>query len=582
MHDSGQLDDDADEATALSVRAAPRMPQSSWNSDDWPYYDFANLDEGTAGDLATGFTSIGFVRAALKRRMRLWIVTAVVGLLIGLTIFSKFPASYQATASILIANGPNVAAGAPIMDDQAMAQSLPVASAALRMLGLHENAAAFTSDYTATIVTDRVLQITVKAASSDEAVRQAQALASAFLAYQRTLLDTQNSLINQTLQQQLNQAQRHVDALTSQITKLSAKRSSPEQQTELTGLRAEHTQAVSELNAFNQAITTSEATNQEANTATIKGTQLLSQAALVPQHRKKRIVEYAGAGLVGGLALGMAIVVVGGLVSDRLRRRSDVAHALGAPVRLSVGKIRPSRARRGLAIAETPEMRQVVAYLHSVVPPSSRGPASLAVIPVGDQQVPAICLVSLAISYAQKGTRVVVADLCGGAPAARLLGSSEPGVRAIAVQGAHLVVAVPTPDNLLLAGPLTTGSRTADASPQLVAACASADVLLTLAALDPSLGADHLRSWAAGAVVVVTAGQSTAVRVRSVGEMTRLSGTPLISAVLIGADKTDESLGLTRAGAAARDADVSSESDRSGRYLVTLRGTAGRERPGVR
>jgi hypothetical protein len=79
----------------------------------------------------------------------------------------------------------------------------------------------------------------------------------------------------------------------------------------------------------------------------------------------------------------------------------------------------------------------------------------------------------------------------------------------------------------------------------LAAACSAADLLLTLAVLDPSLGADHLASWARGAVVVVTAGRSSAARIRAVSEMIRLSGTSLVSGVLIGADKTDESLGLT-------------------------------------
>ena len=43
---------------------------------------------------------------------------------------------------------------------------------------------------------------------------------------------------------------------------------------------------------------------------------------------------------------------------------------------------------------------------------------------------------------------------------------------------------------------------------------------------------------------MVTAGESTAEKVLSVGEMIRLAGTRLDSAVLIGADKTDESLGV--------------------------------------
>ncbi len=45
-------------------------------------------------------------------------------------------------------------------------------------------------------------------------------------------------------------------------------------------------------------------------------------------------------------------------------------------------------------------------------------------------------------------------------------------------------------------------------------------------------------------VVVVTAGESSVEKVHSVGEMIRLAGTRLDSVVLIGADKSDESLGV--------------------------------------
>jgi hypothetical protein len=81
----------------------------------------------------------------------------------------------------------------------------------------------------------------------------------------------------------------------------------------------------------------------------------------------------------------------------------------------------------------------------------------------------------------------------------------------------------------------------------LAAAYASADLLLTLVTLDPSLGAEHLATWAADAVVVVTAGRSSWERLHGVGEMVRLAGTRLVSAVLIGADNTDESLGTPQA-----------------------------------
>jgi hypothetical protein len=159
----------------------------------------------------------------------------------------------------------------------------------------------------------------------------------------------------------------------------------------------------------------------------------------------------------------------------------------------------------------------------------------------------ALALVSLAVSGALEGQRVMVADLAAGSPAARLLGVSKPGVTTASVNGGQMVVTVPDRDDVAPAGPVRPASPQTEpaASGELTAAYASTDLLLTLAPLDPALGAGHLTTWATDAVAVVTAGRSSATRVHAVGEMIRLAGTPLISAVLIGTDKTDQSLGIT-------------------------------------
>ena len=117
----------------------------------------------------------------------------------------------------------------------------------------------------------------------------------------------------------------------------------------------------------------------------------------------------------------------------------------------------------------------------------------------------------------------------------------------MSVHDARLIVAIPEPDDVAPIGPLGRASMRDQRSPfteAVTAACASADLLLTLAPLDPSLGGEHLATWAADAVVVITAGRSSWTKIHAVGEMIRLAGTRLVSAVLVGADKTDDSLGV--------------------------------------
>ena len=75
----------------------------------------------------------------------------------------------------------------------------------------------------------------------------------------------------------------------------------------------------------------------------VHDSKMLGAATAIPRSHVKGAALYVAGGLFGGLAVGMVIVIITALVSDRLRRRDDVAEALGAPVRLSVGALRRRR-----------------------------------------------------------------------------------------------------------------------------------------------------------------------------------------------------------------------------------------------
>ena len=516
----------------------------------WEYSEEVGVAERSA-DTLTGLADLGFIRAALRRSVRLWVTLAVLGALIGMAIFVKFPASYSASTSVLL---PPPAYSGAITDDQAYAQSRTVAGLALSQLKSPQSAAAFTNDYIVTPLTDRVLQITAKAASSDEAIREANAVAAAFLAFQADMLKTQEQLVNATLQQQISQAQQQVNSMDSQISQLSAQTTTSAQH-ELSSLRTRRSQAFSALNTLKLDSGDNLVAVQISTDQALQGSQVLDKAEPVAQHAKKRLLLYVGGGLIAGLVLGLGIVVIGALTSDKLRRRGEVASALGVPVKLSVGTVRltgRSLRREGLATAKRPEAQKIVTHLGKAVASSSRGPASLAVVPVDDVGVPAACLVSLAVARAQQGAQVVLADLCAGAPAGRLLGVTRPGVQRVSVHGTELTVVVPEPDDPTPTGPLDGGSDPRAAEP-LSAASKTADLLLTLVTLDPALGGEHLTGWARSAIAVVTAGRASVNRIRAVGEIIRLAGMPIFSGVLVGAEKSDESLGAVYTPQAGHD-----------------------------
>jgi capsular polysaccharide biosynthesis protein len=517
----------------------------------WGHSDFTADEEPSAAEATDGLTSLKFLTAALRRRARFLCVLAAVGLVLGCGSYFKSPPKYQASTSLWLAPGPYENINTAASNDVAMSQTRTVAALAVQQLGLREDPGRFLGTYKMTPITERLVIITASGSSSSQAVAYAKAAAVAFLKFRAEEMQTQQAQVLASFNQQVEQAQQRLNSIKSQISQLSAQQTTPEQQSRLKTLRAQEEQATNTLSDARDGAANNHIANGAATTAAVNGSSVLDPATPGPHSRLKPLILDAAVGLFIGLVLGMAIVLIQALVSDRLRRRDDVAHALGVPVRLSVGTVHAKRwlpIRRGSATREA-EIQRVAAHLRHVVPGSSRGPVSLAVVPVDDRQVPASSLVALALSCAREGKQVVVADLCGGAPAAKLLGATDPGVHTVSAQDARLTVAVPERDDLAPVGPLHRGPVPAyhsDFTDAVAGACASANLLLTLATVDPSLGAEHLATWATEAVAVVTAGRSSWEKIHSVAELIRLSNTRLVSAVLVGADKTDESAGIVR------------------------------------
>jgi hypothetical protein len=515
-------------------------------------YDVStDIDEPASAAVTTArLVSLGFLRAELRRRTRLWCVLALVGLIAGFGYYVAVPHAYKATVSVLLVDNPQADPDNEVLTDMVLAQSAPVAAGVIRQLGLQQTPSSFLGTYAVTKVTDQVLQITVSARTSNRAVQTASAVAEQFLKFRAQYEETQQQETDAQLDQQVNQAQQHLASITKQIKQVSAQATSRAQQAGLYSLRAQETTANNALGEVQQyAIQTKEGT-QTVTQQIAQGSEVLSAASLVKSSRLGNMALYAGGGLLGGLVLGLAIVIIGAITSDRLRRRGDIAYAFGAPVRLSVGSLRESRlvsARRGETAARRRRMERIVEHLHNAAAGSSSGPVGLAVVAVDDTRIVARAVVDLAVSSAKDRRQVVLADLSQGAHAARLLGIDRPGIGTANADGMPIVVVVPEANDVAPVGPLRShpspeGDTQADEA--LANVCGRADLVLSLVTLDPASGGEHLATWATDVVAVVTAGQSSVVRVHAVGEMIRLAGARLGSVVVIGADKSDESLGV--------------------------------------
>jgi capsular polysaccharide biosynthesis protein len=514
------------------------------------YDDFAT-SENRSADFVPSLVSLGFIKAAIRRRARFLFVMAAVGLLGGFGYYLKSPPSYQASASLLLTVSPYENSLTAPVDNQAIAKTSAVAELAVQKLGLHETASKFLNTYLAVSVTDGLMNITASAPSPNQAVLYASTVGDAFLKFRADQQRGQDNLVLQSLEVQVNQAKQRLNSINAQLSQLPSQSTSPTQESQISKLKVEQTSATATLSNLQAAVTGNQTTTGAQLTAALDNSRVLNVTPL-PYSKKKKLITYGAIGLVGGLALGLTIVVVRALVSDRLRRRDDIAYALDAPVKLSVSTLGARRTltpRPGRTAKRDLDMQRVIAHLHSAVPRGTQVPASLAIVAVDNGPVVAQAVAALATSYASQGTQVIAADLSSGAYLAHLSGVKGPGVQTVSRNGVNFMMAVPDRDDPVPVGPLpsvTSPAGHAQAGDALVASDVSADLLLTLVTLDPALGGEHLATWAANAVVVVSAGQSSAERIHGVGEMVRLAGMRLDSVVLIGADKRDESLGLVR------------------------------------
>jgi capsular polysaccharide biosynthesis protein len=497
------------------------------------------------GDTPRGLISLRTLGQALWRRAWLVCAAAVAGLAVSGCLFVFAPPAYQAASSILITNNPDLDPASQMLANVALAQTLQVAASALRKLDLHESVTSFAHSYTIAAPTDEVLQVTANAPSLAQAERLANAVAAGFMQYRAQLLQEGQQLDVLTLNQQITAESAKLAKITKQIAAVPATPKTAQRARKLKGLLASEAALDGTLGALKY-----DETNYPLVTLSmIKGTAVLDTAAPVPPTRKRLELMTGVAGLVVGLVVGLGVVLISAAASDRPRRRRDVARALGAPIKLTIGKVHRTRwlpGRPPLGADGGADIPRLVAHLGSSVRHAEGKPAVLAVVPVGNPRVAALGLVELATSSAREGKRVLLADLAPGVPAARLLKVSRPGVQFAGPETERVVVAVPEPSDRLPVGPIRSASQSVPRikpGKALAAVHASADLLLTITTLDPTYGAEHLTTWTTDVVVVVTAGQSALVNLKATGEMIRLAGLRLVSVVLVGADEKDESLG---------------------------------------
>ena len=474
--------------------------------------------------------SLRFVLGALRRRRKIWLTLAAVGLAAGLGYHVAVPRSYNAHATLYLAQAPGSDPAAGMANDIALLQTTAVGRRAADLLGEPSlSPSALLGKAPGVAESDNVLILNVAGPSKSEAVRRANDLAKAFLAFRAERLQQQTASANKALEEQISSLEQQISQLSASINAAG----SAAQGDQMTTLVGEQSSDTSELASLEQTVQQ----NQIASIGVTRGSSIVTFGTLVPASSAKLFGLDGIAGLIGGLVIGVAFVAVQAVLSDRLRRRDEVASLLGAPVELSLERVRvPKRHRerwiRQSALESKGEVGAFAGYLRRCGVRQD-GRKTLLVVAMDDLTVPAAALALLGKRLADEGESVLVADLTDEGLLARgiedlWIDHPSPGDRS----RGHLQVFTPSPDDM-----------NEIVEPPWVATTDGVTLVLMLTKVDPARGAWHLK-WAKQAVVTVTAGRSSAQRVSSTAVLLRAAGIKIRSGVLVDADPEDESIGL--------------------------------------
>lgn len=465
------------------------------------------------------------LRAAVWRRWRIWLTIGLVGMVIGGSLHLVLPVKYTAIAEVYLAYPPGGASATSSTNDVSLAQTTPVAQLALDHLHLNMTTASFLSSYEVVAVSNVIFSITSSGPSSAAAVARANATAQAFLAVRNREKHLETHLLISDSQSQIHSLQSQTSDLTNKINSLSAAGlGSSNQVNQLVNQRSgDETQILGLQGQIQQA--------QLDLYSVIRGSSVIDPATPIAVSRKKVMAVDGLTGLVIGLGSALMILLLSLLLSDRLRTREDVAAVLGAPVELSIAHSMRSRRLHHHMVAPPPPLLMIERRIrdHLEAAPGS----ALAVVEVGAANISALAIGLLGRSLALEDRRVMIVDMVRGHPLASLFTGKKAvkeGQYTLSLGGQHIFLVVSAEDPAEATEKLSVPDGT--------------DVVLVLTSVDPAFSADHLARWASDAVVLVNTKTASGTLIGSTGELLRRAGIVIRSALVVGGDPRDETVGI--------------------------------------
>jgi capsular polysaccharide biosynthesis protein len=496
------------------------------NAPVWRVEDDGAVQLPLSPTTEAGLVSLPFLVAAVRRGWRRVVTVAGVCAFLALSLTQVMGGQPAARVTLLVVSDPTTDPSSAMLTNLSLLNMRAVSQQVITLLHLPLTPEDFQGSVKGGQLSDQLMTATVTAPSDQEAIKRADTLAKVYLDFRAQQLSSSADSTIEADQQLVDSLNQKIDDLTKRADAASA--TSGQEQAAM-ALLNDRAQLQSKVDATEAEIEATRIQNQ----AIIGASHVVESPSIVQKSRLKRAALAVVTGLIGGTALGLMWVLLPAVLSTRLRRRDDVARALGLPVRFSAGRVRgrwwwlPGRWDRRNA--------ERLAHGLATTLPEEGDTARLTVATIGDVGDGAYVVGALADELARESTRVAVVDLSSSSvldkPSRFRLGRRDP------IRNRQLVK-VRRHD--VRVSELAARSRNVASDKDL----GKAEVILTLIELDLGSGVDMLGDLADVTVVLVSAGRTTAERLRSSAVLLRQSQIHPAFAMLVGADDSDDSSGL--------------------------------------
>jgi capsular polysaccharide biosynthesis protein len=492
-----------------------------------------NVDQemsGSGNPTQSLLFSFHFFRAALMRRWRTIVVFVVGGAALAFIALQLMPPGSSASTGIVLAHRDGEDPATAMATDISLLRTRSVAQDAIDALNLHMSPDGFQNSVTVTAPTPEVLVIKLNAPTPEDALTRLQAFSSAYMAFRSEQVRSESDGLIFGDKDQIKDLQAQSETLTKQYDAIAG-RGDADNEARASDILSQRSQLLAQITTLQQNIKQTALVTESI----LAASHTIDPPAVDPPHTAKRLVLILMSGVIGGGAVGVGLTLLTSLMSRRLRRRDEVAMALGRPVRFSTRALVHRWPRRGVTRDRDLD---VLAAGMSTALTMDESVSSLALVSVGATREAANVVCRVATQLA-KDHRVCVVDLSERGA----LSNGRSIADGFAVVRPSGTVATATGPLSLVASYERSASLDAEQREQLD----DADIVLILDEAELGVGAEPLSTWTDRAVLLVKAGRVSAEFLDSLSRIFKASGVEVDFAMLVGADASDESPGFPAA-----------------------------------